>query len=143
MKYIISFLSFICLVNCSTNSVDNKNCNFLLDIDVNETINLNFPQFSQLKSINVPVHIPNIGGQDGIIVNNTGARYVAFDATDPNHAPSSCSFLTVNGIIAECNCDDGNTYSLLDGIPVGNTGTQCPLRGYVVQRSGDNLSIFN
>lgn len=143
MKHLLSFLCFIFLLTCSGNSVDNRNCNFLLDINVSETINLNFPQFSQLKSINVPVHIPNIGGRDGIIVNNTGSRYVAFDATDPNHVPTNCSFLTINGIIAKCNCEDGNEYSLLDGIPLGNTGTKCPLRGYVAQRNGDNLTIFN
>ncbi|GAA4889316.1 hypothetical protein GCM10023311_11680 [Flaviramulus aquimarinus] len=130
-------------MSCSSNSVDDRNCRFLLDISVNETINLNFPEFSQLKSINVPVHIPLIGGKDGIIVNNTGSRYVAFDATDPNHIPTDCSFLSINGIIAKCNCEDGNEYSLLDGIPVGNTGTTCALRGYIAQRNGDDLSIFN
>lgn len=143
MKNIALFLCLICLYSCSNNTIDNKNCNFLLDIGVNQTINLNFPEYNRLKSINSPVHIPNIGGKDGIIVNNTGSRYVAFDATDPNHAPTNCSFLSINGILATCNCDDANEYSLLDGIPIGNTGTQCPLRGYVAERNGDNLSIFN
>ena len=143
MKYIASFLVFTILLSCSGNSNDDRNCRFLLDISISESINLNFPQYSQLKSINVPVHIPQIGGGDGIIVNNTGARYVAFDATDPNHIPSDCSSLRIDGIIAKCNCDDGNEYSLLDGIPLGNNGTKCPLRGYIAERSGDNLLIYN
>jgi hypothetical protein len=111
-----------------------------LDIGVNETINLNL--HPKLEFISETAYIPNIGN-GGIIITNTAGGFQVFDAADPNHAFSNCSILTIEGVIGKCGCDDGNEYSLLDGTPIGNTGTRCPLKRYRAEQSGNTLLIFN
>ena len=66
MKSIFSTLVFALLISCSGNSVDDKNCRFLLDIGVNFTIDLNLPQYSQLAFAGNSVYIANQGNA-GII----------------------------------------------------------------------------
>lgn|SRR5690606_7918998 len=142
MKSLFYLLLFIVITSCSDNSVDNKNCKFLLDIGVNVSINMSLPQYSQLQFISNSVHVPNAGNA-GIIVTNTGSGYLAWDASDPNHSPSSCSTLIVSGLNATCGCDDENTYSLVTGQAIGNGNLQCPLKNYRVEQTGNNLRIYN
>ncbi len=129
------------MTSCSKNSV-NKNCNFLLDVGVSLQLNLNLPQYSQLQFPSNPVYVAN-AGNGGIIVTNTGTGFVAFDAADPNHAPSSCSVLSISGINGTCGCDDKNEYNLFNGLPVGNASLQCPLKAYRIEQNGNSLLIFN
>lgn len=129
------------LTACSKNSVD-KNCNFLLDVGVNTSINMNLPQYSQLSFVSNPVYIANVGN-GGIYVTNTGTGFVAFDAADPNHIPSSCSVLTQDGINGICGCEDKNEYSLFNGLPLNNSSLRCSLKAYRVEANGNILSIFN
>ncbi len=142
MRNLIALICFITLTACSSNSNNDDNCQFLLDIPVNESINLNFPQFIQLQSPTNPVYIPN-QGNGGIIITNVGSGFAAFDAADPNHAFSECSILTINGIIGECGCEDNNKFSLLDGTPTENGNLRCALRRYSVEQNGNTLLIFN
>ncbi|GAB1858251.1 hypothetical protein MHTCC0001_30880 [Flavobacteriaceae bacterium MHTCC 0001] len=142
MRILIALLCCLTLTHCSSNSNANDNCQFLLDIPVNQTINLNFPQFIQLQSPTNPVYIPNVGN-GGIIITNVGSGFAAFDAADPNRTFSSCSILTINGIIGENSCEDKNRYSLLDGTPIENGELQCALRRYRVTQNGNTLTVFN
>ena len=143
MKYIFSFFCFIFLYSCSSNSVDNRNCNFLLDIGVNLNIDLSLPQYSQLTFAGNSVYIANAGNA-GVIVASTGADFLAWDASDPNHVPSSCSALVPNGLFGTCGCDDGNTYNLVTGtLEENNTGLRCTLRNYRVEKNGNTLLIYN
>lgn len=142
MRTLIALICFITLTKCSSSSNTDENCQFLLDINVNETINLNFPQFIALQSPANPAYIPN-AGNGGIIVTNTGSGFVAFDAADPNVPFSSCSILTINGIIGESSCETVNKYSLLDGSPTENGELRCALRRYRVEQNGNILQIFN
>ena len=143
MKHFFYLCAFITLISCSGNSVDNKNCRFLLDIGVNVSVNMNLPQYNQLQFINNPVYIPN-EGNGGIIANNTGTGYVAFDAADPNHIVQSCSVLSINGIEGVCGCDDKNTYYLNNGLPKENSADlRCPLKAYRVEQNGNTLLIYN
>lgn len=142
MRSFLILLSFIACTTCSKNSVDNENCRFLLDLSVNVPVNLNLPQYSQLQFPNNPIYIPNLGN-GGVIVNNTGTSYVAFDAADPNHTPSNCSILNISGVNGICGCDDKNEYNLLNGLPVNNPNLRCPLKVYRVEQNGNTLLIFN
>jgi len=103
---------------------------------------MSLPQYSQLQFISNSVYIPNAGNA-GIIVTNTGSGYLAWDAGDPNHSPTSCSVLTVSGLNATCGCGDENTYSLVTGQAIGNSNLQCPLKNYRAERNGNTLLIYN
>ena len=139
MKKLFYILPFLLLVNCEDD--DNlNNCNFLLDVGVNFTVNLNLPQFNQLQFPNSPVLIEGIGNY-GIYVINTGGNYRAFDAGDPNHIPEACSFMERNGLEVTCGCADENTYLLATG--TSNNQLPCSLQEYRVTRSGANLVITN
>jgi len=144
-KFMKPFFSLICilfLVSCNGNSVDDKNCRFLLDIGVNFTIDLSLPQYSPLTFAGNSVYIPNEGNA-GIIVASTGVDFYAWDASDPNHAPSSCSALIPSGLNGTCGCDDGNKYNFVTGTIEGNDGLRCALKNYRVQKTGNTLLIFN
>lgn len=139
-KYILLAFCLI-LMTCSRRNDDN-NCRFLLNLGVNVTVNMNLPQYSQLQFPNNPVYIAN-QGNGGIYVNNVGSSFRAFDASDPNHAPSGCSTLTLNGLEGVCGCADANTYSFLTGQPLNNGSLQCGLKEYRVDVSGNTLVISN
>lgn len=143
MNKALYFLFVFIVLSCGSDDNDvDENCNFLLNIAVNETINLSLPQYSPLQFPNNPVYLPN-SGNGGIIVNNIGSGYVAFDAADPNHAPSACSVLEITGITAVCGCPDENEYNLINGLPENNTTLRCSLKAYRVESNGNNLIIFN
>lgn len=141
-RAIFTIISFFILVGCSNNSNENENCRFLLDIGVNEVVNLNLPQYSQLQFAGNSVYIAN-AGNGGILVASTGADFFAWDAADPNHAQSSCSVLINSGLNATCGCEDQNEYNLVNGLSVNNSTLRCSLRNYRVEQSGNTLIISN
>lgn len=129
-------------MSCDRNSVDDRNCRFLLDIGINHTENLTLSPLNGLSTGSSIVIFPQ--NTRGIIISNVGGgRYVAFDAADPNHTFETCSVLSVSYPIGTCNCEDENKFSLLDGAPIGSEGVLCPLKMYRVEVSGSLLSIFN
>ena len=130
---------FVC-VGCSKDNNSDLNCNFLANINVAASLNLSLSQYNQLTFPNNPVYVPN-QGNGGIIVNNTGTGYVAYDAADPNHIFSDCSILSVNGLEGVCECTDGNKYSLFTGQPLENTTLRCGLKAYFVESNGNTLYI--
>jgi len=129
------------LFTCSKNEID-TNCKYLLNIGVNTSINLNLPQYSQLQFTSNSIYIANVGN-GGVIVTNSGTGFLAWDASDPNHSPSSCSRLSVSGLEAKCGCNDENLYSLITGQALGNSNLRCGLKAYRVEQSGTNLLISN
>jgi len=139
MNKFLLFLSLLFLTACSNN--DNLNrCNYLLDLAVNVNVNLNLPQYSQLQFTSNSVYIPN-QGNGGIIVTNVGTGLRAWDASDPNHTPSSCSVMQIVGANAKCGCADANEYSLFIGSSVG-TQLPCGLKEYRVSPAGSNNYII-
>ena len=142
MKLFFILIFTLILVSCSGNTDVDENCNFLLDINVNTSINLNLPQYSQLQFAGNSIYIANVGNK-GVIIANTGADFLAWDAADPNIPQSTCSVLVPNGLEATSNCDDQNTYSLANGTPLYNSSLRCALKFYAVQQNGDTLVIFN
>lgn len=142
MKSTFSLICIILLVSCSSNSTEDKACNFLLDVGVNFTIDLSLPQYSQLNFAGNSIYISSQGNA-GIIVATTGADFFAWDAADPNHAVSACSKITPSGLFGACGCDDGNKYNFVTGEPDSNDGLRCSLRNYRIEKNGNNLLIFN
>jgi hypothetical protein len=151
MRSLFLLFSFVLLTTCSGNSVDNPNCRFLLEGEVNLPINLNLPEYSQLQFDLQSVYVRNVGN-GGIIVINAVTSYLAWDASDPNHTPNGC-VLKASGVNATCECSDKNTYSLINGQPLGHllpngdiepdSGLLCSLKFYRVEQSGNNLLISN
>lgn len=142
MKSIFFLLCLFILCSCSRNSDVERNCNFLLDINVQVSIDLSLPQYGQLAFAGNSVYIPNVGNA-GVIVASTGADFFAWDASDPNHAPNDCSAIIPNGLNGTCGCNDGNTYNFITGTPQDNEGLRCSLRNYRIEQNGSVLSIFN
>lgn len=137
-----SCIAILFVITSCSKKDSNNNCNFLLNVAVNTSINLNLPQYSSLQFVSQAVHVPNVGNK-GIIVMNSGTGYVAWDASDPSHVPNSCSQLEIVGAEGVCGCDDGNTYSLFTGQPLGETNVPCGLKFYPVEQNGNMLFISN
>ena len=66
---IIIVVVFI-FVGCSKSNNYDASCNFLADINIVTSLNLNLSQYNQLTFPSNPVYVPNIGN-GGVIVNNT------------------------------------------------------------------------
>ena len=143
MKFLYSLILLILLVSCSGNSVDDKNCRFLLDLNILPIeINLQLPEYLNLNSTGNSFYIAN-AGNGGIIITNIGFEYKAWDAADPNYIPNTCLPLVPSGLEATSNCGEGNKYSLVTGQALGNTSLRCALKNYSVQQTGNTLLIFN
>lgn len=140
MKRFSFIIILFFITACSKNDSVN-NCNFLLNIGVNASINLNLPQFSQLQFISNSVYIAN-QGNGGIIVTNVGTGLRAWDAADPNHIPEACSILSIEGSNGVCGCADANTFSLFTGQPIDDP-LPCTLKEYRVSPAGNNTFIIS
>lgn len=144
MKKLLLVLSLLLLTTCKKDDDGNiNNCNFLFSVGINRTISLNLPQYSQLQFTSNSVYIANEGNA-GIYVTNVGGNFRAYDAADPNHTPDSCSFMSLNGTIVTCGCQDENQYNLLSGLSEGGQ-LPCNLQEYRVtaNSNGTELTITN
>lgn len=140
MNKFFAIIIILVLVSCSKNDRVNS-CNFLLNVGVNTSVNMNLPQYSQLQFTSNSVYIANQGNA-GVIVINVGNNYRAWDAADPNHTPASCSLLTINGVNAKCGCQDQNEYSLFTG-QILNNDLPCGLKEYRVESAGNNTLVIS
>ena len=143
MKRFLVLILALTTLSCGGNDDDNNNnCRFLLNVNVNYTANLNFPQFLDLQSVQNPVPVPGEGNGGLIIMRTIGDNFVAWDRADPSHTQESCSIMTLQGTQVTCNCDDGNQYDLNTGLPL-TQGLSCGLKPYRVEQSGNLLFISN
>jgi nitrite reductase/ring-hydroxylating ferredoxin subunit len=147
-KYFLLLIFFVILFGCSGDSKNNNNP-YLPNFPVNLEVNLNLPQYSDLKYITNGVFVPNHGVR-GIIIFNSGSGYYAFDAACPNQALSSCSTmafkkldvndpLKIDKTTVVCPCDNAE-YSLFSG---QSAGKKYPLKQYRVEVNGTVLNIYN
>tara|TARA_Y100000991_G_C21864202_1_gene302224 strand:- start:91 stop:585 length:495 start_codon:yes stop_codon:yes gene_type:complete len=151
-KFFTSLYLILVCFTCSNDDNYDRNCNFLLDVGIQASLNLNLAQYNQLTFANNPVSVPN-EGYGGLFVNNTGLGFVAFDAADPNIPFGGCSYLIIDGATAvtptesrdgsDLNCNQINRYSLLTGQPLQNPELRCSLKPYFVERIGNELFISN
>lgn len=145
MKSILYSIYFIFLIGCSSNNDIIRNPylpNY--QFDTGNLINTNLPQYNHLKLPNNYVILDPPYGINGVVLHYAGgSNYNAFEITDPNHAISSCSKLTVDGIIATCICDDGNSYDILNGVKREGTTGNYPLQRYKVEALGSIIRVYN
>ena len=138
MKNLIVLLTIISLfISCDSGSTRTNNPN-LPNYLVNEPLNLNLPQYSQLQFAGNAIIIS--AGISGIAVTNTGTSYTAFDLACPNQQFGTCpSAMTLVGLSAYCECDE-STYSLFTGL---GDGQQYPMKQYRAELNGSILYITN
>lgn len=143
MKSIIYIFCFVFLVGCSADNPNNRNP-FLPNYQFTSgnRINTNLPEFNKLKFANNHV-ILDYGINGVVLFYAGGSNYNAFELTDPNHTMTTCSTLTVEGFYATCNCEDGNSYDILNGIGREGTTGEYPLIRYKVEVSGSIIRVFN
>ena len=148
MKHIL-FLILLTLIvaSCSNNDDDAyKNNPNIPNVPFNtgNLVNTNLPQYAKLKHANNSVILNNNYGVNGVILYFAGgSNYNAFEISDPNHALISCSTLSVHGLIATCDCDDGNSYDILNGIGQSGTTGKYALKRYYVEVSGSIIRVYN
>lgn len=138
----LAFLLFIALaLACEGDNFNNRNP-YIPNYSFSTQIDMNLPAYSNLQfASNAKYYNDGVTGVRGIIIFNTGSGYNAFDAACPNQELGSCSTMTINGIMAHCNCDDAD-YSLFTG-QTDEPGHEYPMKPYRVSRSGSVLTIYN
>ncbi len=133
----------LALLSCNKDDSPNDNNPFLISPIVNVNLNLNLPEFNSLKFPGNSVILSNEGIRGIVVYNVNNSLYTAFELSDPNHVPNSCSTMTVEGVIATCPCtNDSNTYDIVTG-QHGTDPGQFPLQQYRIERTGDNIFITN
>ncbi len=142
-KLVFSSLMCLLLLACSKNNVNSRNP-FLPDyrFDTGNLINTVFPEYYELTLTGGKLELDGFGIK-GIVVYFSGNFYSAFELTDPNHTIQTCSKLNINGIIATCSCDDGNSYEIINGLPLDGTTGQYPLKRYFVEVNGNIIRVYN
>lgn len=130
----------------NSDDINNDNPNIPdYTFDTGLLINTNLPQYSNLLLAGNYITVVNGGfGVNGFVLYYAGNNlYSAFELTDPNHQFRNCSNLTVTGIHVTCNCEDENTYEILNGLPVEGTVGEYPLKRYFVEVNGNIIRVFN
>lgn len=143
-RYILLIIMGLSVISCGNddNQIIDDNP-FLTDPLVNLTLNLNLPQFNPLKFPGNSLIITQQGIRGIVIYNVNNDLYTAFDLSDPNHTPNSCSRMTIEGIIATCPCqNDENSYDIVTGQHQNNQNAY-PMQQYFAQRTGDILQVSN
>ena len=115
---------------------------YLNPVPVSLNLNLNLPQYNPLKYPGNFVVRNNQGIGGVVIYNVNNSLYTAFDLSDPNHSPNNCSIMTLQGVVATCQCADNNSYDLVTGGHQSESQAY-PMLPYRAQRNGDVLVITN
>lgn len=141
----ISGLLLLCLVlfSCENDDTINQNNPFLIDPLVNLQLDLSLPQFNPLNFPGNSLVLNNQGIRGIVIYNIDNSQYAAFEITDPNHVPNSCSTMEIEGIEANCPCpDDTHRYSIITGQHATDPSL-FPMQRYQASRTGSVLNINN
>lgn len=137
---VITFLllALFFITGCESDDRSNRNpflfdTNFNIQLSAIETLDLEIPA----NSIYTP-----IGGIGGVFVINTGSGLRAWEASDPNHAPSNCSIMVIDGISVQCQCDDAHSYNLFTGQAEGEV-LEFTMLSYRVSNNGGIITVSN
>lgn len=141
---ILLLLTLFIIFSCSKDDDKQERNPYLTNPVVSLNLNLNLPEYNSLKFPGSSV----ITGQGikGIVVYCVSeTQYFAFDLTDPNHIPSDCSRMEVNGPIASCPCtNDDNEYNIVNfGRHTTEPDTKYPMQSYRAERNGNTVVISN
>ena len=145
MKKIAFFLLIsLGLLSCSSNDDNNNSQNpYLVVPPVNLSLNLNLPEYTDLKFPGGSVIVTNQGIKGIVVYCVSDTQYYASELSDPNHNPNSCSKMVVEGIIATCPCDDGNKNDIVTGQFTPQNNEKYPMIQYRALRNGDVVNVFN
>ena len=138
IKKTVFLLLTILFLSC-TESGNNNSC--FPFVSVNETINLELPQYIDLNIPGGWAYAP--GGLQGLIVYNlNGVQFKAYDRLCPGENISSCSQMIVDtNLRMLCQCDNSE-YNILNGAPL--SGGDCFANEYLVDNlNGSVLRITN
>ncbi len=139
MRNLFLLLVLTLFFSCEKNDTNDV----LPDVYVDETINLNLPQYIDLKTPSGWVYTN--GGVNGIIIQNAGIGnppYKAFDRACPNNdCAKSMNF--DGGLRLKCSCDNSE-YSIIDGSPqtAGNNHFAREYRVIVLNNSTLNITNY-
>jgi len=143
IKKVCSLLVLVLISSsCSTNDsgrIDNPN---LINVSFRLVLNLNFPEYDNLNFPGNSYTTYNTGINGVVVYNINNTQFTAFELSDPNHPLNECSSLSVQGVIAKCDCNDGNSYNILTGELTNGSG-QYTLKPYRVSKNGNVLEVFN
>lgn len=145
MRRLLTSFLLLTLLACSNDKGERNQ--FLQEIGFRFDINLNLPLYSPLTNTGNAVYVGSQGvGIRGVFVMNTGFDvYRAFEASCPNHTPSACSTMDLDGQNAVCSCEDF-TYILFTGQQLNrpNDGMQYyNMLEYSATKSGNVVVISN
>lgn len=136
---LLLLISFVFLTACESNDDGNNRNPFLFDANFNI-------QLSTIESLDLEIPAnaiyTNNGGIRGVIVINTGSGLLAWEASDPNHAPNECSTMIIDGLSAQCQCEDAHSYNLFTGQAEGEV-LQYTMLSYRVTNNGGIITVSN
>jgi len=136
------FILLCVLLSCQGDD-DSRQNPFLVDISFQVQLNTNLPQYSQLNFAQNAVLVPNAGLRGVVVYHQGNELYRAWELSDPNHSPSDCSRMRLDGTILNCPCtDDENSYDIILGLPLTGDG-EYGLKPYRVCRSGNVITVSN
>ena len=139
MRKAFFLIATVLFSSCIDNQINNGCFPF---VSVNETVNLDLPQFIDLQVPGGWAYTS--GGFQGLIVYNiNGNQFLAWDRLCPGENLSACSQMIVDSNLRIlCQCDDSE-FNILDGSPL-TQGVTCSLNRYNVENlNGSFLSITN
>ena len=143
MKKIAFFLLIsLGLLSCSNNDDKIQNPYLVVPL-VNLSLNLNLPEYTDLKFPGGSFVVNNQGIKGIVVYCVSDTQYFASELSDPNHSPNSCSKMEVTGIIATCSCDDGNTNDIITGQFTPPNNEKYPMLQYRAERNGDIVTVYN
>jgi hypothetical protein len=141
-KFIFLLIGFLA-ISCSKSDEKENSNPYLTNPAVSLNLNLNLPEYSPLKFPGNSV-ITNQGIKGIVVYCVSDTQYLAYDLTDPNHPPSGCSRMTLDGIIASCPCpDDDNEYNIVNFGQHVTDPDKYPMQQYRAVRSGNNVQVSN
>ena len=145
-RIILISLLFLAVFSCKKNDDNIESNPYIPNIafDTQTLINTDLPQYNDLQFAGNHIVLNNNYGLNGVVLYYSGgANYSAFELTDPSHAISECSKLSIEGVVATCGCDDAKEFEILSGQPYNGTLSQYILKRYFVEVNGNIIRVFN
>ncbi len=130
------------ILGCTSTEIERNP--YLPEVPFRLEINLNLPQYDNLRYSGGSLFSVQ-GGVRGLLLFNLNDNVFAWEASCPNHVPSQCSTMEINGVLANCSCENYE-YSLATGQVIGNPKTETKLYSmlnYRTSKSGNTVIVSN